>query len=135
MEKQIDTQLFDKRIKDFVARVKHIDSLLKGREIPQTREFSDEFFELLNEFSDLSKDITDFYKEYSKCLLRRLDENPDDETLLALCKEANHKFCIGLLVSSVNNLILACTNSYLREKTNNMSASLRAKVASKGKPS
>lgn len=140
MEKQANTKAFDSRIDEFVELVKYVLKNTREGRTPATKEFSDKFCRLTRILSEISEERSDAYMGVYNYFRSRLETEPESEEVGKWAAEAEANVQMGILLTAASALLTACYNSYGRglleaAKQSEKATVMRAKVASKGKPS
>ena len=140
MEKQTDTKAFNQRVDEFVELVKFVLKNTREGKMPATKEFSDKFCELTRILSEISEERSDAYMEVYNYFRSRLEAEPESEEAGKWASAAEANVQMGILLTAASALLTACYNSYGRgvidaAKASEKATVMRAKVASKGKPS
>ena len=140
MEKQTDTKAFDQRVDEFVELVKYVLKNTREGRMPATKEFSDKFCRLTRILSEISEERSDAYMEVYNYFRSRLEAEPESEEAGKWASAAEANVQMGILLTAASALLTACYNSYGRgvidaAKASEKATVMRAKVASKGKPS
>ena len=140
METKPDTQPFDQRVDEFVELVKFVLKNTREGRMPATKEFSDKFCRLTRILSEISEERSDAYMEVYDNFRSRLEAEPESEEAGKWVSAAEANVQMGILLTAAAAILTACYNSYGRGLIDAAKASekvtvIRAKVASKGKPS
>ena len=140
MEKQANIQPFDQRVDEFVELAKFVLKNTREGRMPATKEFSDKFCRLTRILSEISEERSDAYMEVYNHFRSRLEAEPESEEVKKWVSAAEANVQMGILLTAASALLTACYNSYGRglldaAKASEKATVMRAKIASKGKPS